>query len=205
MTRKISLAAIGIMLAAGLLYFVRNTNRVSSDQKDRLIKRDVPGAPATATAPAPVVETICVAAIQNLSHKPVKMDGVEDELVVQLQKAGFPSSRKISDDNGKACDATVNAELVDLSGRGRKTARVDFRLTLAGEQPPRISAQAVGKSSDNQVAKFASGFAPAEAAPPQASQERAEHEAVVAALEHQAQQIRTAYQRGLPPWLPPTP
>ena len=177
---------------------MRNNHHVPSDAKDKLVKRDVP-------VPTPVVETICVETIQNLSKKPVKMDGVDDELVVQLQKAGFPSSRKVSDDNGKRCDATVNAELVEISGRGQKTAKVDFRLTLAGEQPPRISAQAVGKSSDNQVAKFASGFRPAEAATPQSGQELAEHEAVFAALEQQAQQVQTAYKRGLPPWLPPTP
>ena len=101
--------------------------------------------------------------------------------------------------------ATVNAELVEISGRGQKTAKVDFRLTLAGEQPPRISAQAVGKSSENPVAKFASGFRPAEATTPQSNQELAEHEAVFSALEQQAQQVHTAYKRGLPPWLPPTP
>ena len=126
MTRKISLVAIGILLVGGLLYFVRNNHHVPSDTKDKLVKRDVP-------APTPVVETICVETIQNLSKKPVKMDGVDDELVSQLQKVGFPSSRKVSDDNGKQCDATVNAELVEISGRGQKTAKVDFRLTLTGE------------------------------------------------------------------------
>jgi hypothetical protein len=34
-------------------------------------------------------------------------------------------------------DAKTTTELVDISGRGRKTARIDFRLTLANEQVPR--------------------------------------------------------------------
>jgi hypothetical protein len=124
-------------------------------------------------------------------------------LVAQLQKVGF-SANKVSTPNGKRCDATINAELVEITGRGRKTARVDFRLTIAGEQPPRISASAHGKSSENAAQAAAStvkgnGFVAAQSKPSNAVAER---EAMVAALTDQAQQIHDAYQRGLPPWLP---
>jgi hypothetical protein len=187
--------ALGIVLAGGALYLAFNTGHVPSENQDKLVRRDVPA------APAPVLQTLCVENIQNLSHQPVSMTGIEDELVVQLQKAGFQYSRKISEDNGRQCDATINAELVEVSGRGRKTAKVDFRLTLTGEQPPRMSATAVGKSNDNQVAKFATSFRPAEASP-QSDKERTEHEALFAAVGQQAHLIQDAYKRGLPPWLP---
>src|SRR5580692_6548154 len=95
---------------------------------------------------APVMEKICVETIQNLSRQPVSMEGIDDELVAQLQKIGFQANR-IPTPNSERCDATINAELVDISGRSRKTARVDFRLTLAGEEPPRMSASAQGRSS----------------------------------------------------------
>jgi hypothetical protein len=195
MGRKTSMIALGLALAGGALYLALNTGHVPSENRDKLVRRDVPA------APAPVMQTVCVENIQNLSHQPVNMAGVEDELVVQLQKAGFQYSRKISEDNSRQCDATINAELVEVSGRGRKTAKVDFRLTLTGEQPPRMSATAVGKSNDNQMAKFASSFRPAEASP-QSDKERAEHEALFAAVEQQAHLIQDAYKRGLPPWLP---
>jgi hypothetical protein len=192
MNKKIVVAAAGIALAGGLLYFARNAKQPPVQQTQGLIRRN-----------APLVETICVENIQNLSHQAVNMDGIDDELVAQLQKVGF-QSRKISDPAGKRCDATVNAELAEISGRGRKTARVDFRLTLAGEQPPRMSASAEGKSRDNSGSKFVSSFRPmtvmASQKPDKASAER---EALVAAIEQQAHQIDAANKRGLPPWLPP--
>ncbi len=129
------------------------------------------------------------------------MDGTDAQLAAQLQKVGFASSRRVADESGPPCDAVVNAELVELSGRSRKTARIDFRLTVTGEEPPRISSTAVGKSADHRISQFASGFRPAEStAQPE---EIAAQEAVLAAIEQQAIQIRAAYQRGLPPWLHP--
>jgi len=190
--KKILVAAVGIALAGGLLYFARNAKQPPKQQTQGLVRTN-----------APVVETICVQNIQNLSHQPVDMDGIDDEAVAQLQKVGF-KSRKISDP-GKQCDATVNAEVVEISGRGRKTARVDFRLTLAGEQPPRMSASVQGKSRDNSNGKVESNFGgmalvASQRKPDKASAER---EAIFAALEQQSQQIFDAYKRGLPAWLPP--
>ncbi|HVP00518.1 MAG TPA: hypothetical protein VMT15_20740 [Bryobacteraceae bacterium] len=65
----------------------------------------------------PVVKSICVEPIQNLSHKAVAMEGVDDELVSRLHKVGF-ESRKIS--GGGQGDAITNAEVVDITGRSRK-------------------------------------------------------------------------------------
>jgi hypothetical protein len=156
---------------------------------------------------APVVEKICVETIQNLSHQPVSMEGIDDALVAQLQKMGFQANR-ISPPNPKQCDATINAELVDIAGRGRKTARVDFRLTLVGEEPPRMSASAHGRSSksapivDSVVSIMSSirsmGFVQSQS---KAGQGTAEREAILAALADQARLIKVAYQHGLPPWL----
>jgi hypothetical protein len=157
---------------------------------------------------APVMEKICVETIQNLSHQPVSMEGFDDELVAQLQKIGFQAKR-VSAPDPKQCDATINAELVDITGRSRKTARVDFRLTLAGEEPPRMSASAQGRSSKSapmvvSVPSIMSNFRPMGFASSQRQKDTTgvAREAVVAALADQAHQIKVAYQRGLPPWLP---
>jgi hypothetical protein len=187
--RNLLIVAV-VALAGGWLYFSRSTNH--SPFTERQTQRALT---------APPVKTVCVDTVQNLSGQPVNMVGVDGELVARLRQVGFPSSRLLAVENGDKCDAVVNAELVELSGRGRKTAHVDFRLTLAGEQPPRISSTATGKSSDNRIAKFASSFRPAESTGP-SDQQRAEREAVFAAIEQQALQIQAAYQRGLPPWLP---
>jgi hypothetical protein len=157
---------------------------------------------------APVVERICVETIQNLSRQSVSMEGIDDELVAQLQRVGFGANR-ISAPNPTRCDATINAELVDITGRSRKTARVDFRLTLAGEEPPRMSASAHGKSSKSapmvvSIASIMSSFKSMELVSSQNKPDKgtAEREAMVAALADQARQIKVAYQHGLPPWLP---
>ncbi|HTB14079.1 MAG TPA: hypothetical protein VK752_21050 [Bryobacteraceae bacterium] len=144
---------------------------------------------------APVVKSICVTPIQNLSHKPVAMDGVDDELVAQLHKVGF-ESRKISD-GGAQCDATTNAEVVDITGRGRKTARVDFRLTLTSEPAPRLSSSVEGKSGGGSLEKSVSEFT---VNPDPKETAGAEREAVVAALGKTAAQIDAANKRGLPGW-----
>jgi hypothetical protein len=179
----------GLAILGGLYYFARHNSPAAPDAQGRLAH--------AVSSTAPLVKTICVEPIQNLAHRDLNLLGADDELVAQLQKAGFSSSRKISSD-GAQCDAFVNAELVEISGHGRKTARIDFRLTLNGETPPRISATATGKSDDGKLAKFASHFRPAEAAP-----QDPEHDAISAALSDQANQILTAYHRGLPAWLPP--
>lgn len=190
MNKKIVFAAAAIVLAGGLLYFVRHTKQPPKEQTLGLIGR-----------PRPVVETICTENIQNYSHQPVNMEGIDDALVAQLQKVGFKSSRKIGDP-GRACDATMNAELVEISDHSRKTARVDYRLTLAGEIPPRISASVEGKSADGSSAKFASNFKAAELVAAQKPDKMAANrEALVAALAEQARQVQEAYRNGMQPWL----
>jgi hypothetical protein len=190
MKKTIVIAAVGLVLAGGLLYFARDSKQPPVQQTQGLIK-----------AGTPVIENICVENIQNLSHQPVNMEGIDDELVAQLQRVGF-SANKVATPNGKRCDATINAELVELTGRGRRSARVDFRLTLAGEQPPRISASAHGKSADSATQAVASNVKPTAFVEGKPSNTNADHQAMVAALVDQAQQIHDAYQRGLPPWLP---
>jgi hypothetical protein len=191
MNKKILIAIAGIAIAGGLLYFARNAKQPPVQQTQGLIRTN-----------APVVETICVANFQNLSRQPVNMEGVDDELVAQLQTAGFKSSRKVAD-AGSKCDASVNAEIVEISGRSRKTARVDFRLTLAGEQAPRISASVEGKSRDNASSQFSNNLTLTLVAARKPDQSSAEREAVSAAIAKQAHHIKDAYDHGLQPWLKP--
>jgi hypothetical protein len=186
MKNTLALIAVLILLTVGVYYSVRNARHPADDPAlSSLVKA------------APVVKSICVTPIQNLSHKPVAMEGVDDELVSQLHKVGF-ESRKISD-GASQCDATTNAEVVDITGRGRKTARVDFRLTLTSEQVPRISSSVEGKSGgkadplEKSMSEFAVNPDPKESL-------GAEREAIVAALGKTAAQIDAANKRGLPPW-----
>ena len=192
-------------ITCGRLALLFSTTMITSGlgwAQDPLHRTQVP------IKPAPVMENICIENIQNLSHRPVNMEGIDDELVVQLQKVGFQANR-ISAPHGKPCDATVNAELVEITGRGRKSAQVDFRLTLAGEEPPRMSASAHGKSSKPapKAISVVSSFRETEPGPSRKKPDQAgaEREAIVAALADQAHQIKNAYQRGLPPWLSATP
>jgi hypothetical protein len=179
MTKTLMLAVVAALLGGGIYFSVRN--HPSADSAASLVKA------------TPVVASICVQPIQNLSHKAVVMDGIDDELVAQLSKAGF-KSRKLSDAGGQ-CDAVTNAELVDISGRSRKTARIDFRLTLTGDQVPRMSSSVEGKSGT--PAKSMSDFV---INPDTKETAGAEREAIVAALHNTATQIDAANKRGLPPW-----
>jgi hypothetical protein len=190
MDKKLIFVAVGVVVVGGFLYYTRTAKQAPTQQKETLV-----------TAKGPVIDTVCVENIQNLSHQPVNMDGIDDELVAQLQKVGF-NAHKIANPDGKPCGATINAELVEISGRTRKTARVDFRLTLAGEEPPRISASAQGKSGAKSAPKLASNLRPMTLMASQPDKTGAEREAIIAALEQQASQIDTAYRRGLQPWLP---
>lgn len=190
MNKKIVIVAIGVILAGGLLYFARNAKQPPKQQTQGLIR-----------ANGPVIDAICIEKIQNLSHQPANMEGVDDELVAQLQTLGFRGSRKTAD-SGKACEATVNAEVAEISGRGNKKARLDFRLTLAGEQAPRISASVEGKSHDN--SKFVSNLRPmALVAAQKPDKATAEREAISDAITKQAHHIKDSYDHGLQPWLKP--
>lgn len=179
MKEKLGIGAVAILFAVGMYYSVHNAKNPADDPAlSSLVKA------------APSVKSICVTPIQNLSHKPVVMEGIDDELVAQLHTVGF-ESRKQSD--GAQCDATTHAEVVDITGRGRKTARVDFRLTLASEEVPRMSSSVEGKSGDK---KSKSEFI----VNPESNEAPAEREAIVAALGKTAAQIVEANKRGLPPW-----
>jgi hypothetical protein len=182
MKNTLAIAAVAILLGAGAYYSIHNEKHFVDDPKS--------GSLVKAT---PVVKSICVTPIQNLSHKPVAMEGIDDELVSQLHKVGF-ESRKVS--VGAVCDATTNAEVVDITGRGRKTARVDFRLTLTSEPVPRMSSSVEGKSGGS-VEKTLSDFTVNPDAKETASATR---EAIVAALGKTAAQIDAANKKGLPPW-----
>jgi hypothetical protein len=187
MKEKLAIAAVAALLGYGLYYSVHNAKHPADD----------PALSSIAKA-TPVVKSICVTPIQNLSHKNVTMDGVDDEFVTQLRKVGFVS-QKISD-GGAKCDATTNAEVVDITGRGRKTARIDFRLTLTNEQVPRMSSSVEGKSggqSGESLEKTVSEF---KINPDSKESAGAEHEAIVMALGKTAAQIDAANKRGLPPW-----
>jgi len=184
MKNILAVAAVAALLAIGIYYSTKSTRHPSDD----------PALSSLAKA-APVVKSVCVEPVQNLSKKPVAMDSVDDEFVAQLHRAGFESRK--SSASGGACDAVTNAEIVEITGRGRKTARVDYRLTLTGEQVPRLSSKAEGKSGGDSLDKTLDQFTINPAAKDEAG---AEHQAVVAALARAASQIVAANNRGLPSW-----
>jgi hypothetical protein len=185
MKEKLAITALAVLVGVGL-YYSHNAKQPADNPALSSIARV-----------APVVKSICVTPVQNLSHKNVAMDGVDDEFVAQLNKVGFVSQKASS---GK-CDATTNAELIDITGRGRKTARIDFRLTLANEQVPRMSssveARSGGKDGEGSLEKTVSEF---KINPDSKESAGAEHEAIVAALGKTAAQIDAANRKGLPPW-----
>jgi hypothetical protein len=185
MKEKLAITALAILVGVGL-YYSHNAKQPADNPALSSIARV-----------APVVKSICVTPVQNLSHKNVAMDGVDDEFVAQLNKVGFVSQKA----PGGKCDATTNAELVDITGRGRKTARIDFRLTLANEQVPRMSSSVEGKSGgkdgDGSLEKTVSEF---KINPDPKESAGAEREAIVAALGKTAAQIDAANRKGLPPW-----
>jgi hypothetical protein len=189
MKNKLALAAVAILLAAAAYWSVRNAKHPADDPALSSIVK------AKAT---PVVKSICVEPIKNLSHKPVAMDGVDDELVAQLHKVGF-ESRKMSD-GGSQCDATTNAEVVDVTGRRNKTARVDFRLMLTSEQVPRMSSSVEGKSGGKGGDPLEKSMGEFAVNPDAKESAGAEREAIVVALGKTAAQIDAANKRGLPAW-----
>ena len=180
MKEKLAITALAILVGIGL-YYSHNTKHPTDNT-----------ALSSIAKVTPVVKSICVTPIRNLSHKNVSMDTVDDEFVAQLNKVGFVSQKG----SGK-CDATTNAELVDITGRGRKTARIDFRLTLADEQVPRMSSSVEGKSGEVSLEKTVSEF---KINPDAKESAGAEYEAIVAALGKTAAQIDAANRKGLPPW-----
>ncbi len=186
MKNLLAIAAVAVLLGVGGYYAARSAKHPVDD----------PALSSIAKA-APVVKSICVTPIQNLSHKALAMDGIDDELVSQLHKVGF-AARKVSD--GGQCDATTNAEVVDVSGRSRKTARVDFRLTLTSEQVPRMSSSVEGKSGGKGADSLEKNLSEFAVNPDSKETAGAAREAIVAALGKTAAQIDGANRKGLPAW-----
>jgi hypothetical protein len=177
MKEKLTIAAMAVLLGVGLYYSVHNAKQSADD----------PAVSSSIANVAPVVKSICVTPTQNLTRKNLAMDGLDGEFVAQLTKVGFVSQK-----GAGTCDATAHAEVVDITGRGRKTARVDFRLTLANERVPRISSSVEGKSGGS-VSEFKIN-------PDSKESAGAEREAIVAALGKTAAQIDAANRKGLRPW-----
>jgi hypothetical protein len=186
MKNILAITAVAILVAAGVYYTVRDTKHPPDD-----------AALSSIAKATPVVKSICVTPIQNLSHKAVAMDGVDEELVSQLQKVGF-AARKVAD--GGECDATTNAEVVDITGHSRKTARVDFRLTLTSEQVPRMSSSVEGKSGGKGADSLEKNLSEFAVNPDTKETAGAAREAIVAALGKTAAQIDAANRKGLPAW-----
>jgi hypothetical protein len=132
--------------------------------------------PEAAVALAPGA-SICVTPVQNLSEQAFGMNGYDDELVARMREIGYRAGTP-----GKlpTCDATAYTEIVHVGGRNRIRAEVEFRLVLAGEQAPRLSTTAAGKSPK-----------------PPKSRDAARREAILAAFTEQARKIHMAQRDGM--------
>jgi hypothetical protein len=113
--------------------------------------------------------TICVNPPLTLPGIEAEMSNAGEELAKRIRAAGFASG--VLGTLG-ACDAVLFTE---ITGHGRKTAELDFRIVLSDEQIPRLCSSARGKSG-----KQASWRA-----------------AVLDAFADEARQIRTAQQKGM--------
>jgi hypothetical protein len=187
MNKTIIFAGIGIVAAAGLFFVARNAQQPPAKQAQ--------GSLYVRTSPK--LESICVKGVQNRSGRQIDMTGIDDVLVAEIKKTGL-QSRKLADASG-GCDATVYSEVANISGRKSKTAEVDYRLELANEQAPRISATAKGKSGEEapdsaSAVEAASTDVPAK----KQAQAEAERKAVLVALGDVAQKISIANKQGLP-------
>ena len=183
MKNRLAVEAVGILLATGSFCFARESLFVNVDHVVR--------------GPGPLIHSICVQPILNFSHRPLNMEAIADVLVAHLENVGFQAHK--SSDNAGACEAIVNAEVVEVSGHLRKRAQVDFRLTLVTEEVPRLSSSASGRSDYPNAASRTVGM---HFAAPREHESVAIREAIEAAVARQARQIQAANIRGLPPWLP---
>jgi len=191
MNKKLAFASAGIVVAAGLFFVARNAQQPPTKQTQGSIY----------VRTSPKVESVCVKGVQNRSGHNIDMDGVDDEFVQQLKNTGF-QAHKLSDNAG-ACDATVYSEVSEIAGRSTKVAQVDFRLELANEQVPRLSATAKGKSGEaaNEAQSAALARTSMSALEPNSKEQvkaAAERQAVLVALSDAAQKINEANKRGLP-------
>ncbi|HLY16115.1 MAG TPA: hypothetical protein VKR61_02770 [Bryobacteraceae bacterium] len=125
-----------------------------------------------------------------MSGRAIGMTGIEDQLAAQLNGIGYRAGKP-----GElgSCDAVVHTEIVHLAGNARMRVEVEFRLVLAGEQAPRLSATAGGKSSKPARRRpFVGSFVPAR---PDSS--TAEREAILSALAEQSRKIQAAQRDGM--------
>jgi hypothetical protein len=134
--------------------------------------------------------TICVQSFQNMSGRSISMGGIEDQLAARLNDFGYRAGRP-----GElgSCDATVHTEIVQLTGRARMRAELDFRVVLAGEQAPRLSATVRGKSPKlTRRHPFTKSLVPAGL-----EKSAAEREAILSALAQQSRRIQVAQHDGM--------
>ena len=139
--------------------------------------------------------TICVNTVldtrETTREKKSALAGLDQELIAQLNDAGFKAGPA---SDTPYCHATVYTELTAIDGRKTPKARLDFRLSIAGEQKPRLLSSATGTSADGQP-KFAgaTSFNPRDT-----DRAKFERDAVAAAFAAEASRIRTAQRDGMP-------
>jgi hypothetical protein len=180
------LVIAGLVAAAGVFYLSRTEYPPKNEQVQGALggRRLAHGA------------TVCVNGIQNLSEQKPNLEGIDDDLVGQLNKVGYRarllSGQGKHDAPGAAgtCEATVFGEIVNLKGKDKAEAEVEFRLMIAGDQTPFLSSMAKGKGTDpvaeNMILSAAPGKKPGVTRRDPAVVQR---EAIVAAFADAARQI----------------
>jgi hypothetical protein len=173
--KKLLVVLAGAVAAAGIYYISRTPYPPKNEQVQGAIggRRLAQGA------------TVCVNKIQNLSGKQLAMEGIDGDLIAQLNKAGF---KAISGTDG--CDGSVHGEIIALKGKDRVEAEVEFRLMISGDQTPYLSSIGKGKSGAMQAAlNTGAAMSVVPTKPKQADPAVASREAVVAAFADVAKQI----------------
>jgi hypothetical protein len=174
--KKAWLFTAALLAAAGTLYL----SRTGAPPQNEQVRGALVGPRLARGA------TICVGKIQSLSEKQAKMEGLEDQLVAQLRRAGFAARLATPDAaSAAACEATVFGELVSLRGKDRMEAQVEFRVLIAGEEAPFMSSIAKGKSSGTAAPALPGNSLLASKKAPAAVQQ----EAIAAALADVAKQV----------------
>src|SRR5262245_1824135 len=120
--KKLLLVLAGAIAAAGVYYVSRTPYPPVNEQVQGAIggKRLTRGS------------TVCVNKIQNLSGKALETESLEEDLVAQLNKAGFKASAGAK----SGCEGSVHGEVIALKGKDRVEAEVEFRLMIAGDETP---------------------------------------------------------------------
>jgi hypothetical protein len=94
---------------------------------------------------------VCVNPPLNLTGRKIEIDSTR-ELVRRILEAGFASGPL---GTLETCHATLFTEVVSMGGRDRKSAELEFRIVLLGEQIPRLVSSAQGKSVNRDGAVLA--------------------------------------------------